>query len=123
MVHRGGEFNFFHSIHWCKNLDLHFYKTYGHQIWQAGTFQLNKTIQADASNITSGSRDKLKSLYLHYHNASGYQIWQDGNYLDGLLLIILYDLLITWSCKITWQTKITLSPLSQCFWPPNLAGY
>ena len=44
-------------------------------MWQAGTstgFDSNETNQAGAGDdITSRSRDKLKSLYLHYHIAYG----------------------------------------------------
>ena len=44
---------------------LHFYKTYDHQIWQAGTstgFDSNETNQAGAADvITSVSRDRLKT--------------------------------------------------------------
>ena len=28
-----------------------------------------------------------------------------------------------WSCKITWQTKTITSPLPQCLWRLNLAGW
>ena len=44
-------------------------------------------------------------------------------YLDKLLPIKSHHLLITWSCKITRKTKTITSPLSQCLWPPNLAGW
>ena len=68
---------------WYKNWYLRFYKTYNHQIWQAGTstgFDLNETNQAGAGDvITSRSRDKLKTLYLHYHSVYDHQTWQDGN--------------------------------------------
>ena len=39
MTDRGGEFNFFQGIHARinKNLYLHFYRTYDHQMRQAGT--------------------------------------------------------------------------------------
>ena len=29
----------------------------------------------------------------------------------------------TWSCKIVLQTEAIISPLPQCLWPPNMAGY
>ena len=44
-------------------------------------------------------------------------------YLDRLLPRNSYDILIKWSCNISWQTKTTISPLSDCFWPPNVAGW
>ena len=48
-----------------KNRHLHFYKTYDHQIWEAGTFtgfDSDETNQAGAADvITSRSRDKLKT--------------------------------------------------------------
>ena len=45
---------------------MHFYKTYDHQIWQAGTeVHLDETNQAGVGDaISSRSRDKLKT-YLH----------------------------------------------------------
>ena len=68
---------------WSKNLYLHFYKNYDHQIWQADTstgVDSNKINQIDAGNvITWRLRDKLKSLYLYYQIAYGHQTWQDGN--------------------------------------------
>ena len=44
-------------------------------------------------------------------------------HLHGFLPIKWHDLLITWFCKITWQTKAIKSPLTQCLWPPKLAGW
>ena len=44
-------------------------------------------------------------------------------FLDVLLPIKSHDSLIMWPCEITWQTKTTISPLSECLWPPNLAGW
>ena len=82
MEERRGEFRIFRGIH--------FYKTYDHQIWQAGTstgFDSNKTNQAGTGDvITSRSRDKLKT-YLHYQSAYGHQTWQMVTYLDRLLPI------------------------------------
>ena len=67
---------------WYRNWYLHFYSTYDHQIWQAGTstgVELNETNQTGAGDlITSRSRNKLKILYLYNHSAYGYQTWQDG---------------------------------------------
>ena len=66
----------------CKNLYLHFYKTYDHEIRQAGIttgFDSNKTNKAGAGNvITSRLRDKLKT-YLHCQSNHDHQTWQDGN--------------------------------------------
>ena len=68
---------------WYKNWYLHFYKTYDHQIWQAGAstgLDSNETNQAVTGDvITSTSRDKLKPLYLHYQSVYDYQTWQDGS--------------------------------------------
>ena len=65
MANQGGEFNFFQGIHVRINIrieNLHFYKTYAHQIWQAGTstgFDSNETNQAGTGGvITSRSLDK-----------------------------------------------------------------
>ena len=44
----------------------------------------------------------------------GYQTWQNGD---------LPDPLVRWLCKITWHTKTIRSPLPQCSWSPNLAGW
>ena len=44
-------------------------------------------------------------------------------YLDGLLPIKSYHPLIKWPCETTWQAKTIISPLPQCQWPPNLAGW
>ena len=35
----------------------------------------------------------------------------------------LNESLVTWFCEINWQSKIILSPLPQCFWTPNMAGW
>ena len=52
-----------------KSWNLHFHKTYDHQIWQAGTpreIDSNETNQAGADDIiTSRSYDQLKT-YIHY---------------------------------------------------------
>ena len=37
MEGRGGAFSFFRDIHITIDLYRHFYKTYGHQKWTAGT--------------------------------------------------------------------------------------
>ena len=52
---------------------------------------------------------KLKS-YLHYHSVYGHQTWKDGK--------------LPWwtpAYKVTWQIKTTISPLSECLWPTNMA--
>ena len=38
------------------------------------------------------------------------------NYHEGLLSIILFHPLVSWSCKIMWQTKTIISPLLQNVW-------
>ena len=80
----------------CKNRYLHFYKTYDHQICQAGTstgFDSNETNQASAGDvITSRSCEKLKK-YLCYQSAHGYRTWQEP--------IKSHDSFITWSYKTT----------------------
>ena len=126
MVDRGGEVQLFPRYpckNWYKNWYLHFYKTYDHQICQAGTsigFDSNETNQAGAGDvITSRSRDKLKHLL--NQSVYGHQTWQDGNLVDGPLPIKSHDPLVMWSCKIMWQTKIIISPLTQSLWPPNVA--
>ena len=43
-------------------------------------------------------------------------------YHEGLPLIKWHDP-VTWSCKITWKTKTIITPLPQCLWPWNLAGW
>ena len=62
---------------WYKNWYLHFYKTYNHQIWQAGTsteFDSNEINQAGAGDvISSRSRDKLNTLYLLYQSTHDHQ--------------------------------------------------
>ena len=67
---------------WYKKWYLHFYKTYNHQIWQAGTstrFDSNETNQASVDDvITSRSCDKRKA-YLHYQSSYGHQTWQHSN--------------------------------------------
>ena len=40
-------------------------------------------------------------------------------YLDRLLIIKSYKVLIMWSCKVTWQTKTIKSLLQECLWQPN----
>ena len=68
---------------WCKNWYIHFYKTYDHQVRQAGTsteFDSNETNQAGAGDvIRSRSCEKLKTLYLHYQSACSHITGQDGN--------------------------------------------
>ena len=44
-------------------------------------------------------------------------------YHDWLLRIKSHDSLIMWSFEITRQTKITISPLSECLLPPNIARW
>ena len=46
-----------------------------------------------------------------------------ATYIHGLRPIKSHDGLTIWSCKIPWQTKSIISPLPQCLWPPNLAGW
>ena len=62
---------------WYKNKYLHFYKTYDHQIWQAGTytgFDPNEANQAGLVDpIMSRSPNKQKILYLYYHSAYDHQ--------------------------------------------------
>ena len=41
---------------------------------------------------------------------------------ERLLPITSHDTLIMWFFKITWETRTFISLLSQCLWPPNLAG-
>ena len=43
--------------------------------------------------------------------------------LEQLLPIMLLYPLVTWPFEITWQTINTISPLPQCLWQPNLAGW
>ena len=114
-VDRGGEVQLFPRYpckNWYKNWYLHFYKTYDHQICQAGTsigFDSNETNQAGAGDvITSRSRDKLKHLL--NQSVYGHQTWQDGNLVDGPLPIKSHDPLVMWSCEIMWQTEIIISP-------------
>ena len=83
MADRSGEFSFFQGIHVRIDIriDLHFYKTYDHHIWEAITstgFNSNETNQAGASDvIMSRSHDELKTLFLHYHRAYGHKTWQN----------------------------------------------
>ena len=95
---------------------------FDYQIWQAGAspgFDSNETNQAGAGDvITSRSRGKLKILYLHYQSVS--KLGMMITCLDGLLPVKSLDPLIRWYSEITWQT--TISPLSECLWPPNLTG-
>ena len=44
-------------------------------------------------------------------------------YIQQLLTKKLLDPLVPWSSKITWQTKTIISPVLQCLWPRNLAGW
>ena len=68
---------------WYKYWYIHFYATYGHQIWDAVASigsDLNESNQAGASDAsTSISCDKLKALYLPYQSVYGHQTWQGGN--------------------------------------------
>ena len=51
-----------------------------YQIWQTSRSRgvdINETNEAGACDITSRSRDKLKSIYLNYLDDCGLQIWQD----------------------------------------------
>ena len=68
---------------WYKNWYLHFHKTYGHQVWKAGTstrVESNETNQVGAGNVSmSGLCDKLEALFFHYHKAYDRQTWQDRN--------------------------------------------
>ena len=73
------------------------------------------------SHALGRSRDKPKPLYLLYHRPCKHG--RMVTYLEGILLIKSVGDLITWSCKIAWQTKTILSPLPQCLWPPNMAGW
>ena len=85
-----------------KNWYLHFYKSYDHHIWQAGTsarFDSGETTQVGAGDVRMET------------------------YLDGLLPIKSHDPLITWSCKITWQIKFFIFLLPKCLWPRNLAKW
>ena len=43
-------------------------------------------------------------------------------YIEGLLPIKSHEPSIAWPWKITWKIK-NISPLLQCSWPPNLAGW
>ena len=66
-----------------KNWNLCFYRTCGHQIWQAGTsaeFDSSESNQAvDSDVVTSRSPKKLKTLNLFYQNAYDHQNWPYGN--------------------------------------------
>ena len=61
---------------WYKDWYLHSYRTYSHQIWQAGTsagFDSNETNETGTDDvITSRLHDKLKALYLHCHSVYGH---------------------------------------------------
>ena len=58
-----------------ENWYLHFYKTYDHQNWEAGT----STAFDSTSRRWSRARNKLKALYLLYQSVYGHQSWQDLN--------------------------------------------
>ena len=68
------------------------------------------------------SLDKLKQLYLQQHDAYGHQTGRMVTNLEGLLPIMLLDLLITRFCNITWQIKFIISPLPWFPWPPHFTG-
>ena len=68
-------------------------------------------------------RSREKMLYLHYRNVMATKLGRMKTYLDGLLSPKSYESLITWSCEMAWQTKATISPLSECLWPPNLTRW
>ena len=67
---------------WYKNWYLHFYNTYDHHIWKAGTSAhfSHLTNQAYGSDvITSISGGRLKAIYSQYQSVYCHQTWQDGN--------------------------------------------
>ena len=71
---------------------------------------------------TPRSRESLKHIsYIRVPLTT--QLGRMITYLNGLLCIKSNDALITWYFEIKRHTKTILSPLSQCFRPPNLAGW
>ena len=98
-----------------------YYSGYGHQTWQNDNLPWSHVSFWPCG--FARSRDKLRLLYLHYHSAIATKLGVLITYLDGLLPIKSLDPLIVWSCQITWQTKSIISPIPQCLWPPNLAGW
>ena len=111
----------------CKNWYLHFYKAYHHQIWQAGTstrFDSNETNEAGAYDvITSIITWKTKNSISTTRVPMATKVGRMVTYLAEFFPIKSHDPLIIWFCKIMRQTKIIISPMPQCLWPPNVAGY
>ena len=109
-----------------KPLHLQCYSAYGHQTWPG----CNLPSLAHSYNLTWG----FDHVVLQGHTAIEKHIYTTRvsiaikfggtlTSLDSLQLINSHDFLITWSCNITRPNKTIISPIPQCLWPSNVAGW
>ena len=126
MADREGEFNFFQRIHVRIGIRIDFsisirpmITRFGNQIHLEDLTQI-RIIKQVLVRHTWRSPDKPNTLHLHYQSVYGHQTWQDGN--------------LSWwppAHKVTWPFDhvvfwnyiVIISPLPQCLWPTNLAGW
>ena len=74
------------------------------------------------SHDLARSRGKLKILHIGYKNTCDNQTWQDDLPWVGPT----HKVTCPFSHVVFWDhvtKKLVLSPLPQCLWPPNLAGW
>ena len=108
-----------------KSLYFHYHSAYGHQALQVG----NLLWEASTHNVNlwscglARSPEKLKPLLSTTTISMTIKRGRMVTYLDYLLPIKSNDHIIMLCCVIMWQTKNIISPLPQCLWPQNLAGW
>ena len=73
MVDRGGEFNFFKSVH--VRIDIRIDISISIRTM---TIMFRKMVHLE-DVIISRSHGNLKAFYLHYQSACSHQTWQNGN--------------------------------------------
>ena len=125
-VNSNGEFQWPCGILLLKTLYLHYPKVYGHQNGQGCDFAWET------------STDKATWLFDHmvsWDHVTNHKYistttmpmatWHGivMTYFERLSPIKSHQALMTWFCEIMWQMKNTISPLLQCPWPPNVAGW
>ena len=111
-THRSVELSFFQGVHVRIDISISI---------RPMTTKFGETNEAGDRDVIAWSLRSLKT-YLHYHSAYGHRTGQDGNlpwWAPTYKNTLPFDYLVL---ETMWQTKI-ISPLPQCLWPPNWAGW